>query len=271
MDSTISPKFSVYTYLFNAKVRSFDLDATIENFTSFADEVVIATVPSEDDTYERLLQWQDKLGADRLKVLMTTVAIKGNNRFDGDLKTTALQACTHPIRIIADCDERFVVSQREAWNTLARRLLISREDGWLLPVIDLYGRQDLIRSDKPIGLKMRMHKETVARRGVPAFAERGRGLFDTSMSDSTEPLLSNGALASFTCPIQSAYLHPSTCQFLDVYVIHLGFLDLARRAEIGRTFWKEHWEARSGRTENVATKTEELIDVPLVPHRLTVS
>ncbi len=264
-------KLSIYSYLFNAKVRSFDLDGAIKSFTSFADETVIATLPSEDDTYERLLTWENTLGRDRLKIIMTETAIKGNNRFDGDLKTAALKECSHPIRIIADCDEKFIVSQRPAWDGLAQRLLISREDGWLLPVVDLYGSPTHIRSDKPIGLKMRMHKATVTRRGVPAFAERGAGLFDTSQSDSTEPLLASGALASFTCPVSPAYLHPSTCHFLDTYVIHEGFLDLQRRATLGKTFWKQHWEARSGRTENVATNVTELMDVPLVPHRLKLS
>ncbi len=262
---------SIYSYLFNAEIRSFDIDITVDNFTSFADETIIVTVPSEDQTYERLLEWENRLGSKRFRVIMTEVPIKGNNRFDGDLKTIALKACTNPIRVIADCDERFIINQRLNWEILAQRLLCSREDGWLLPVIDLYGSYTHIRADKYIGLKMRMHKDTVVKRGVPAFAERGHGLFDTSQSDSTEPLLANGQLANFSCPISASYLHPSTCNFLDTYVIHEGFLDLNRRAELGRSFWKPHWEARSGRTENVATRMEDLTQVPLVPHRLKLS
>ncbi len=101
-------KFSIYSYLFNATIRDFDLEETLFNFTSFADEVVIATLPhQEDDTLDRLFQYKNKFD-NKIKIIVVPIDIKKNNRFDGDLKTAALQSCTNPIRIIADCDERFV-------------------------------------------------------------------------------------------------------------------------------------------------------------------
>lgn len=268
-------KLSCYTYLFRATQAGFDLDGAIENFAAFFDEVSIATVPLEgDDTYERLFAWQTKLGSARLKVHLCKVPIEGNNRFDGQLKTLAMEGCTHDVRIIADCDERFVLAQRPAWDALAEQLLSNQHlDGWSIPVVDLYGGTEYIRANEPLGLKFRMHKRTVTRRGVPAFAEKGGGLFDTSRSDSTEPLTASGALASFICPYPMHVLHPTACRLLEgsCYVVHHGFVNLQKRADLGRTFWKHHWEARSGRTENVATTVNELADVPLMKHGLTIA
>lgn len=266
-------KLSIYCYLFNARVRSFDLDGAVANFLSFADEVVIATLAKqEDDTLERLRAYEAS-SAGRLKVMVSEMDISRNNRFDGDLKTAALQACTHPIRVIADCDERFIPSQRPVWDQLGQQLLTHPIlDGWLLPVVDLYGSPDHIRSGVQLGVKMRMHKDTVKRRGVPPFAERGGGLFDTSRSDSTEPLLAAGGLATFTHAFPTHLLHPSICHMLPGYVLHYGFVDLQRRAQLGKAFWKEHWEKRSGREENVATTVGQLMnDVELVKHKLKLS
>lgn len=269
-----APKLSIYCYAFGARRAKLDLDAAVANFTAFADEVVIATLAQqEDDTLDRLLRWEDATDG-AVKVVVVDTDIRTNNRFDGDLKTAALQACacTHPIRIIADCDERFHVSQRPHWDDLAMQLLANPQlDGWLIPVVDLYGSASTIRADKPIGLKLRMHKATIVRRGVPAAAERGGGLFDTSQSDSTEPQRADGSLGNWMYACSPTLLSPQLASLLDVWVQHNGFLDLAARAELGRTFWKHHWEARSGKPEQVATTVAELTDgVPLIPHGLPV-
>lgn len=267
-------KLSLYSYLFRARAGKFDLDAMVENFSSFADEVVIATLAvQEDDTLDRLLKWEDTLDG-KLKVLVIDMDIEKNNRFDGDLKTAAMQACSHPIRVIADGDERFIASQRGKWDELAKQLLSnSHLDGWMIPVVDLYGHPEYIREDQSLGLKFRMHKSSVVRRGVPLFAEKGQGLFDTSMSDSTEPCRADGLLASFLCPYDHSLLHPSICRLLkdECYVIHEGFLNLERRAELGRTFWAKHWKNRSGKDENVATRASDLMEVNLVKHNLPLS
>lgn len=267
-------KISLYTYLFRSRAAGLDLDATIANFTAFADETVIVTLAGQDDdTVSRLLAYEDQL-SHKLKILVVDMDIERNNRFDGDLKTIAMQACTHPIRVIADCDERFVLSQRPRWDDLARQLLANPFlDGFMIPVVDLYGHPDYIRANEPLGLKFRLHKTSVIRRGVPAFAERGGGLIDTSRSDTTEPCLADGSLASFICPYDHSILNPSICRLLEggCYVVHEGFLNLQKRAELGRTFWKRHWELRSGGNERVATTVAELVDVPVVKHGLPIS
>lgn len=267
------PKLSIYCCAFGARRAKLDLDAAVANMVEFADEVVVATLADqEDDTLERLLRYEAAFDG-RLKVVVVDTDIRTNNRFDGDLKTAALQACTHPVRIIADCDERFHVSQRGRWNDLAAQLIANPHlDGWLIPVVDLYGGPTTIRADHPIGLKLRMHKATIVRRGVPAAAERGGGLFDTSQSDSTEPQRADGSLGSWMYACSPTLLSPQLASLLDVWVQHDGFRDLGARAELGRTFWAEHWSRRSGKPEQVATTVAELTDgVPLIPHNLPIA
>jgi len=269
-----APKLSLYFYLFNARLRDFDLDGCVHNFTQFFDQTVCATVPSDDDTLDRLLAYERELGADRFKVIQTTIDYRRNNRFDGDLKTAALEACVHPIRVIADADELFPLSNRPMWNAAAESLLSNPfTDGYLIPVIDVYSDMSLIRADQQVGVKFRLHKASVVRRGVPRFAEMGGGLFNTKASDSTEPLLANGELAQFMPLAPRPYLQPNLVYMLvaSPYVVHLGFLDLERKAKLGKEFWKEHWEKRSGATEDVATERYQLDGHPLIKHGLPLT
>jgi hypothetical protein len=255
------------------------LDGTIANFTSFADEVVCATIPSEDDTHERLLAWQEKLGVDRFKVVMTDIKLS-NNRFDGDLKTAALQACTKStpvsprVFIIADADERFPLSNKPRWVNAAYQLTRMVEDGFFIPVLDLYGSEKQIRADQTIGNKFRMHGPSITKRGVIPGAEYGNGLFNTALSDSTEPIDSYGQLGLFAHIVDNPRLLNPHCAGALVdfpHVLHYGHLDVARRVKLNNEFWREHWEKRSGKTENLAKNEDELRHIPLVEHGLPLT
>jgi len=256
-------KLSGYFYIFNAHIREFDLDAAVTNFTSFFDETVVATIPSQDDTYERLLGWQEKLGADKFKVIMTDIDITKTNRWDGDLKTAALQACTKSTAsdprcyIIMDADERVCVGYQPLWRAAGIALHAQPDiDGILIPVIDLM--KDERHAREQMGYKFRMHKDTVVKRGVIPEAELGNGLLSVEKSDTTEPLLANGQLARFV----------SLKHGVPIYVFHFGFLDAERRAKINREFWFQHWKARSGEDPKMVLEASELDNVKVVEHGL---
>lgn len=262
----MSIKSSIYGYLFNAIKNGFNYEAAIANFCEFADEVVCATIPSEDYTLDELKRLEKKYS--NFKVVETKISLK-SNRFDGELKTAALAQTTNPIKIIADFDERFVLSQKPKWEKYYDQLLSSPYDGLLIPTVDLYKDPKLIRADANIGLKFRVHKNTIIKRGVIPDAERRDGLFDTSRSDSTEPLNINGELGNF-CPIAPpTALIPIFAQELNKYIftVHHGFLDLDYRVKINN-FWKPHWEARSGHEENVELNKEVLDFKPTIEHNL---
>lgn len=256
-------KLSSYSYLFNARLRGFDLDGMVTNFTSFFDETVIATIPSEDDTYERLLEWQNKLGVDRFRVVMSDINISKSNRWDGDLKTVALQACSKSTAqeprcyCIMDGDEKVNLSYRPLWNAAGIALHAQPDvDGLLIPVIDLIKDERHARPN--MGYKFRMHKDTVVRRGVIPEAELGNGLFSTERSDSTEPILANGQLARFV----------SLKSGVPIMVFHYGHLDAERRAKLNREFWREHWKNRSGEEPKMALEASDVENEVAVEHGL---
>jgi len=263
-------KISSYGYIFNATLRQFDIEETVENFCAFFDEVVLATIKSEDDTRQRLSKLEEKY--QNLKIVESDITTD-DNRFDGKLKTLALQKCTGDVFVIADCDEKFLLSQKEKWQKYAQQLMDEKDlDGLMIPVIDLYKDKDSIRANVLIGQKFRIHKNTVVKRGVLPQAELSNGLFRTDISDSTEPLLENGQLAKFGTIVNQMDLNPMFCDNLInyPYVLHYGSLDLERRAKIGREFWKQKWSERSGREENVASSIKELENQPTIYHNLPI-
>ncbi len=266
-------KLSIYFYLFNAQIRQFDLDTCINNFCEFADEVICATIPSEDETLSLLKKHEKEKGADRFKVVETNISLS-NNRFDGDLKTAALRACKQEadrLYCIADADERFVKSNKDKWERWSSILLTAPLDGLLIPVIDLFGAEDTIRSDRDIGQKFRLHKNTVKSRGVIPQAEVAGGFINTKMSDTTEPLDTFGRLANFQSVVYPYQLLPAISMELvkGPYCLHLGSLSLERRAKINKEFWQAKWQDRSKSTINdIATDVRELQSAKTQKHGL---
>lgn len=264
-------KLSAYGYLFNGRKFDFSIEETVANFCAFFDEVVCATIPSEDDTREILAQLEKKYP--NFHVIDSNIRIAGNNKFDGELKTLAMNACKNKLRCIVDFDEIFPLSNRDKWDKYCEYLLNNEAvDGVLLPCLDIWGDELKIRSDSQIGQKFRLHKDTVYARGVPNFAQLSDGKFLTERSDSTEPITINGDLCNFQSVVPPMWLNPMFAdQLIDFpYVLHMGTKDLERRAKIGREFWLDRWRERSGHEENVATQTNQLDSIPTIFHNLPI-
>lgn len=269
----MSLKSSIYFYFFNVNKMSYDYKSVIANFCAFADEVVCATIPCEDGTREALAEMEKEHS--NFKVVETDIKLS-DNRFDGKLKTAALQATTNPIKVIADGDEKFLLWQKPIWEKHYDMLMSMRQDGvdgLMIPVLDLWGDEKKIRIDKNIGLKFRIHLDTIKSRGVIPEAELYDGYFDTKLSDSTEALNADGRLGRFVNVISSHFLHPLFSRNLieTPYVVHFGYLDLKHRAEKVATFWKPHWEARSGHEEDVEVNEENLKQFPTIEHGLPIT
>ena len=79
--------FSIYSSAFNLIKNKFDYESAIENFCTFAEEVVIAVNTSEDNTYETLLELSSKY--QNLKVIPTSFSY-GDILFDGKIKNAPL-------------------------------------------------------------------------------------------------------------------------------------------------------------------------------------
>lgn len=251
----------------------YDYKSVIANFCAFADEVVCATIKCDDGTREALAEME--LKHSNFRVIETDISLS-DNRFDGKLKTAALRATTNPIKIIADGDEHFLLWQKPIWEKYYETLFMSKKDnidGLMIPVLDLWGDKEKIRVDKQIGVKFRIHLDTIKSRGVIPEAELSDGFFDTGLSDSTEALNEQGFLGRFVSIVSPHYLHPLFSRNLieTPYVVHFGYLDLKHRAEKVATFWKPHWEARSGQEEDVDTSEESLKQYPTIDHGLPIT
>ena len=253
-------KVSAYGYLFNSDKFDFNLDLTVSNFCEFFDEVCCCTLKSDKTTIKKLREFQNKFK--NFKIVEEDLDIEKDNRFDGKLKTSALSHCKNELKAIVDFDEIFPISNKEKWNEACRALLESNFDGLLIPSVDLWGDENLIKKSSFIGEKFRLHKGTVVKRGVLKEAEIDGIHFDTSMSDSTEPLLLDGSLANFARIVPSEYLNPVNSKYLKEYPysLHYGWVDFKRKAEIGKVFWKKHWENRSGHDEDIPTTEEEILE-----------
>ncbi len=170
-----------------------------------------------------------------------------------------------------DGDERLVLAQKTLWEKHYEYLLGMHDvDGFMIPTLDLWGSEKHIRTNHPIGQKFRLHKESIVKRGVLPQAENGDGTFITAYSDSTEPLNQYNNLGRFASLVNQQSLMPFFSRSLvnTPYVLHRGTLNFERRAKIGREFWREHWERRSGKKENVVTSDAVLAAEATIEHGL---
>ena len=259
---------SIYTSGFNLIKHKFNYEEALANFCQFADEVVIAINTSEDDTLSKVKELSDKY---KNLIVVDTDFSYTDPGMDGKIKNAALQTCSNDIVIQLDLDERILQTQKREWVRYASQLKYSEAIALMIPVLNLYKDVDHI---KDIGTKWYLHKRFGTYRGVVKFARLDNGCHETDKSDSCELIDHNGHL------VQTLYLlHP----MMDIdqklklikehslpYVIHYGYLDLDKRVELNKNFWKKHWSIEAGKDINIPTETAELEGFNYVKHELEV-
>lgn len=265
--------FSVYTSLFNIEKHNFPWQKSLENFAQFCGEtgeVVVAVNKSEDNT----LQIIKDFAANNPNVKIVETSFRYDDiEMDGKIKNEALQATTKSVKVQMDADEYIPLLQKPKWEKYAKILLENPQiDCWMVPTLDVFGSMDKIRSDQQIGQKFRMHKEGFYR-GVIRHAKRGDGKINTSMSDTCELIDMNGDLVRCSSFVHPMALNPMFADMLSdfIFTVHLGHLSFEHRLNINNKLWKEHWELRSGHTENVFTHKNQLDGLPTIFHNLNLS
>lgn len=254
-------KTSIYTSLFNYDPEKFDLLEAFKNWSKYGDEIVIATFEDQVEDITRAIQYSDprcigwSYGVNLVSCPDTSL---DDPLFDGKLKNAALQACSNELVIQQDMDER-LGGDIEQWNYLASVLKTLKPPyAAMVPVIDLYKDYDHY---KAINAKWYLHLKEESYRGVVGFAKRGNGTLDISKSDSCELIDKNDNLIPyfvdprFALPFtnkEAEQINPSM-----PHVVHLGYLDLTKRAEHNK-FRKKCWEAMDGRPVETATTVEQL-------------
>lgn len=255
---------SVYTSLFNYDPDKFDLLGAFKNWSQYADEIVIATFEDQREVLERVVAkvFLEYNGKDdfynRFKIVSCLDTSLDDPLFDGKLKNAALQACSNELVIQQDMDER-IGGDTEQWDTL-KYVLKNRKapHAAMIQVIDLYKDFDHY---KGVGAKWYLHLKEKSNRGPVNFAKREDGSLDINKSDSCELIDENGDLIPYF--IDPRFAQPFANKEIESFdismphVIHLGYLDLTKRAEHNK-FRKKCWEAMEGKPVEVATTVKDL-------------
>jgi hypothetical protein len=249
---------SIYTTLFNFKSFSFNPKDVLANFSVWADEVVVATIEDDDNTYKSLLELTRFFP--KLKVIKTNLQ-RFTPTFDGDLKNAALQATTGDILLQLDFDEKMSTHNLLMWDKLSEMILSNKDiKAAFIPSINLYGDKQHFSS---FTSKWYLHKRGL-KRGVVNFAKKADGTHDIGKSDSCELLDQDGNLVqTFRFFDESLFdSKESAAQFLKdqdlPYVIHYGWIDLHRRADINKQFWKNQWSAEAGQDVDIPISFDKI-------------
>jgi hypothetical protein len=253
-------KTSIYTSLFNYSIDKFDLLGAFKNWSKYADEIVITTFEDQAKDISAVVE-SEMCGfwdIPEFQIVSCADTSLNDPLFDGKLKNAALQACSNEFVIQQDMDER-IGGETEQWNYLISYLSnLKPPYSVMIPVIDLYKDYNHYKS---IGGKWYLHFKEGSSRGPVNFAKREDGSLDINKSDSCELIDENGNLIPYL--VDSRFSQPfvnKEAESLDIsmpHVIHLGYLDLTKRAEHNK-FRKKCWEAMDGKAVEVATTIEAL-------------
>ena len=262
--------FSIYTSLFRAIENKFDFAEALENFCSFAEEVVVCVNTSQDGTLDALSRWKSENQAVKLQIIESDFSYD-DPLMDGKIKNASLQATKFPFKIGIDADERLCLRHKFKWEKAAMILEETPFEALLIPSLDLYGDVRNIRWDSSHSKKFKwyLHKEGLFR-GCFNPARLLNGKVDIARSDTCELIDNQGDLVSFKqidTNIKELNLYTKWLEDTGLFVFHLGYADLSRRAHINENFWKKHWEVESGQTNDIPTNEAQLF-YPTYPHNL---
>jgi len=260
-------KISLATSAFNIIKNDFDIEDAIKNWSYYVDEIVIGTIPSEDNTEEVLdqIKNQSEVKIKIIKLDDSTDVIG----WDGRIKNAAHQGATHDIVVQIDLDER-MGGKADVWRGAAETLLRSKENvkALMIPSVNLFGGY-YTYSD--IGKKWYMCLKEGVQRGIVNFAKTEEG-FDRTKSDSTEAIDKDGNL------VPSADLVLSTGKWTDLeyckkrmpFIWHLGYLSLSRRTKLNKEFWKEKWDSYGEGESDVIVDIESFEKKEVFKHGIDI-
>lgn len=256
--------FSIYTSLYNLSNGFIDWKDALDNFTSFAEEVVIATFLGDVGSSQLLEDYRK----DNPKCKIVYSKLLGDELdFDGQLKNLALKFCTQPFCILLDGDERIDIKDKPQWENISRSLKTSNVDAVLLPVIDLFHSD---KEYKSLSQKWYLHKNLPnLNRGIVNFAKKDNDKIDHTKSDTCELIYDNGELCKSISIFYPDYPKLSIIKFQNYPKIwHLGWLDKEKRLK-SNTFWQPVWNNRAGEeVKNIIHSKEKLDKIEYFPHGL---
>jgi hypothetical protein len=258
---------SIYTSLYNLESGLFDWKEALDNFSSFADEVCVATTMSSvDDTVKLLNEYAET--NKKVNIIVTNLSFE-DYAFDGKLKNAALSICTNLFCMLLDGDERVRVSQRYKVDNYCKALYENKAyDAIMLPVIDVFNSE---KECKSVGEKWYLHRNSEnIKRGIVDFAKLPNGKIDHCRSDTCELIYNDGTLVKSMRILEDEGLEDKLDRIrrYNVFTIyHLGWLDKQKRLK-ANDFWRPVWSNRAGEEVKTISTMEELNQIKSVPHNL---
>ena len=229
--------FSIYTSAFNLIKNNFNYKHHIQNFSQFANEVVIAINTSKDNSLNEVRDFVS-MNYYNVYILETNFSYE-DPLLDGKIKNAALQATKLDIKISLDMDEYIPLWQKPLWENIGNQLTYSPSKAVMIPSVNLYKDKDHYFSITP---KWYMHKKNLYR-GPVSWAKKENGAIDTSKSDTCELIDEKGNLVySVHTPSDIEFLRTNTNPF----VVHTGYINLNNRILRNKNFWEKHWKIESG-------------------------
>ena len=182
---------SIYSSAFNLIKNNFDYKDALNNFSHFANEVVVAVNESEDDTLLELKSYANE--RKNIRIVETDFSYE-DPLLDGKIKNAALQETTQEFKINLDLDERIPIRHRGKWEMLAYQLRFASFDSYLIPSLNLWGNRRSMRWDEEMKMNFKwyLHKQGLFR-GAVDFGKLPNGKIDTSKSDTCELINEDGA------------------------------------------------------------------------------
>jgi hypothetical protein len=239
---------SLYTTAFNLGSFVYSLDEAISNWLYYVDEVVIATIPKDYKELLKKIETLDSFCRNKIKIISEDIKIPEDIYWDGKIKNIALQNCSNNIVIQVDLDERLSGS-KDGYIQVAQHL--QSHDfacSAMLPTVNLYKDLDHF---KDTGYKWYMHKKEGSFRGPVNFAVKEDGCFDPEKSDTCELVDSQGNLIPCICKTELTLNDPK--------IIHLGFLDLQKRADLNKGFWRDIWSERKSLSQQTHIEATDVV------------
>lgn len=252
-----APRATISGYIttFNPN-KYYPWKQAIKSLLGFCDEVVVVDGLSTDGTLEELQEW--KKTEPKLRVVKRRWKFD-EPAMDGMMKAYARSLCTKEFCFQIDADEIVHESDYEKIHNLCN-ILSSNIKVVTLPVLDLYGSNKTVRSDRGL-YKVRLSRNLrEITHGIPKpfrkTNKQGKIYADPSVSDGCELInsstlmpidghvsffnndmfvLQNTNMEGFKKYITEAFKkHPS--------VWHFSWADLERRIKVDLEFWDDQWK-----------------------------
>lgn len=256
-------EINIYSTAWNIKKMNFDYKDALDNWSLYADNIVIA-VNNCDETYE-LLETYAKEKQYKVTLIRTSFDPKKDPYYYGKVENAALQSCSGSLMIQQNLDERLLVDKQWLY-LLPNYLQNSGAKALFVPTIDLYGSREHYVN---IGRKWYIHLPGLYR-GPVYFGIKSNGLPDYNKTSSDELIDNGGNLVPTISMIEDLSIE-SLREYVSKglpLVYHLGFLDLNDRATRA-VWWKDFWQRATGGDENNhITDVNELLKRETKKHNL---